>query len=89
MRYVEKPWKYFEYLALNFHLYFQLSSNRFTHLLVEDSAATKSFQSVLKETHIVWGEIDAFEKLEVDFKKFPPVAIKLRRAIIIYKKFHV
>jgi hypothetical protein len=54
---------------------------------VEDSASTLELQNVLKSTHVIWGEIDAFDKLEVDFKKFPPLIIRLRRAIIIYKKF--
>ncbi len=66
----------------------ELSSDRFTHLFVEENeeGSTLLLLEELKKSHELVQEISAFNGLEINYKQFPGISIRKKKALSIYKR---
>ena len=66
----------------------ELSSDRFTHLFVEENneASTLALLEELKKSHELVQEVSAFGGLQINHKQFPGISIRKKKAMSIYKR---
>jgi hypothetical protein len=66
----------------------ELTSDRFTHLFVEENgeASTLELLEELKKSHEIVQEISAFGGLEINYKQFPGIGIRKKKALSIFKR---